>query len=172
MPQRFLVGWAVRITALAAVLALPVVAAAQQASGPVTIEVAQSDNYGHYLTDGNGMALYVAVAPGKFDQVNTASKHPLGTCTGSCLTVWPPALADAAPKAGKGVDASLLSTVTGPNGGTQLSYDGWPLYYFAADSTQGETFGQDVVPPQGAAFGVGWFLIAPDGSIITTAPRY
>jgi len=170
MRRRLLLQVTRTVAALAAVLPVAAVAAAQSASGPVEVDVAHSDTYGDYLTDRGGTALYVAVAPGKVDQVNKSDTPPVASCTAACLQVWPPVLSEGAPQAGDGVAADKLSTVKGPDGGTQVSYAGWPLYTFAADTSKGDTFGQAVVPPQGAALGAAWYLIAPDGSVILTQP--
>ena len=143
--------------------------AAQATPSTVTVQVAHDPHYGAYLTDAEGLALYVAAQPGKQDALDT-SPPPVAACYATCLQVWPPLLSDAAPKAGPGVQADLLGTVKGPNGGQQVSYNGWPLYTFAADTRAGDAYGQDVVPPQGAALGAAWYLIAPDGSIIQTPP--
>ena len=56
----------------------------------------------------------------------------------------PPLLVDdpSALAAGEGIDASLLATAEHPAGGTQVTYGGWPLYYFAGDAAPGDTNGQ------------------------------
>ncbi len=169
MRRNLLLETAARVAALLAVAALTV-AAAQAAAGPLTVQVAHDDAYGDYLTDGSGMALYVAAAPGKAAEANASGQVQLAACTGACLQVWPPALTAGPPVAGEGVHSELLKTVDGPDGGLQVSYAGWPLYTFAADTSKGDTFGQAVVPPQGAALGAAWYLIAPDGKLILSQP--
>jgi predicted lipoprotein with Yx(FWY)xxD motif len=66
------------------------------------------------------------------------------TSTDACAQAWPPLLVDdpSALAAGEGIDASLLATADHPAGGTQVTYGGWPLYYFAGDSAPGDTNGQ------------------------------
>ena len=54
------------------------------------------------------------------------------------------ATAEGEPVAGDGADATLLGTVTRDDGTTQATYNGWPLYYFSADSTPGDTNGQTI----------------------------
>lgn len=151
---------------------VPLAAAQQQqpVTGPLHVQVLHSKRYGDYLANGKGLALYVAVTPGKLGQVNQTGSKPVGSCTARCLKVWPIAKTVGAPVAGKGVKPGLLSTVKGQNGATQVRYAGWPLYYFTADTSKGNTFGQGVAPPAAAALGAAWFLIAPDGTVITKKP--
>jgi predicted lipoprotein with Yx(FWY)xxD motif len=55
-------------------------------------------------------------------------------CTGSCATFWPPVKGPAT--AGSGVTGTL-STITRPDGTTQATYDGHPLYTYAGDTAPG-----------------------------------
>jgi len=66
-------------------------------------------------------------------------------CTGSCLSTWPPLLdnSGATPTRGAGVTGTL-STFSPPNGGTQVAYNGMPLYTFTGDSAPGQASGQGV----------------------------
>lgn len=63
--------------------------------------------------------------------------------------------------AGEGVDATLLGTLTRDDGTTQVTYNGWPLYFFAADTAPGDTNGQGI-----DEFGGLWFLVSPTGEAI------
>ena len=105
---------------------------------------------GHFLVDANGMSLYMylsdhgAVAP---------------TCTGDCVTNWPPlivASADAQPTVGDGVDPSLLSTIKRDDGSFQVTYKGYPLYHYTKDAKAGDVTGQGV--------GGMWYLVTADGA--------
>ena len=60
--------------------------------------------------------------------------------------------------AGDGVDAALIGTITRDDGTTQVTYNGWPLYYFAEDTAPGDANGQGV--------GGKWFLVSPTGDAI------
>ena len=73
------------------------------------------------LTNPAGLTLYWFVP-----DTSTMSK-----CTGSCATYWPPVKGPAT--AGSGVTGTL-STITRSDGSTQATYDGHPLYTYAADS--------------------------------------
>ncbi len=78
------------------------------------------------------------------------------TCTGACLTAWPPLLlsgADTNPTGDKSVTGTL-GTIASPNGGMQVTYKGWPLYFWTKDTAPGDTTGQNV--------GGKWFVVPPD----------
>ena len=67
----------------------------------------------------------------------------------------PPLLTTGTPTAGIGVTASMLGTTTRTDETTQVTYNGWPLYYYASDKAAGDTTGENV---QGV-----WYVITPDG---------
>ena len=114
-----------------------------------------SGSVGTYLTDYQGMALYAFAK-----DTGIAS-----TCTDTCATNWPPyTLTSTIPKAGPGVTQSLLSTFTRQNGAAQIAYNGHPLYTYKGDTAAGDTKGQGVNSDGGL-----WYLVAPNGSPITTA---
>ena len=76
-------------------------------------------------------------------------------CVDACAKVWPPALTNGNPQL-SGVDASLVGTITRPDGTTQITLKGWPLYTYVGDKKPGEWKGQNV--------GAVWFVIAPTGA--------
>ena len=80
------------------------------------------------LTNSAGLTLYW-FAPDS----STMSK-----CTGSCATYWPPVKGPAT--AGSGVTGKL-GTITRSDGTTQATYDGHPLYTYAADTAPGQNKG-------------------------------
>jgi predicted lipoprotein with Yx(FWY)xxD motif len=80
------------------------------------------------VTNSAGMTLYW-FAP----DTSTASK-----CTGSCATYWPPVKGPAT--AGSGVTGTL-GIITRSDGTTQATYDGHPLYTYAADTAPGQAKG-------------------------------
>jgi predicted lipoprotein with Yx(FWY)xxD motif len=118
--------------------------------GAASVEVSESADFGSILVDGEGMSLYLFT---KDTQDSGTS-----TCTGDCQVKWPPLATDGDPVAGEGVDASLLGTITRDDGSLQVTYNGWPLYYFAEDTAPGDTNGQGV--------GDVWFLVSPEGEAI------
>ena len=103
-------------------------------AGPVKVSTTTIAGLGSVLVDANGMTLY-------YDDQESGGTI---VCTGSCLSIWPPLLlpsGESAPKAGSGVDASKFGTIDRPDGGTQVTYAGMPLYLFTGD-TAGQASGQ------------------------------
>jgi len=112
-----------------------------------TVNVATSP-LGQILIDAEGRTLYLFMK----DTANTS------TCTGGCAQTWPALLVTGAPTGGLGVEASKLGTTSRTDGGTQVTYNGHPLYHFASDSAPGDTKGQGV--------GGNWFVVSPQGEPI------
>ncbi len=122
--------------------------AAGAASGPAALGVSQTDDLGEFLVDAEGMTLYMFTS----DTENTSN------CYGDCATAWPPVLTEGDPTLGDGLDAALVSTTERTDGTTQVTYGGWPLYYWVKDAAPGDTTGQNV--------GEVWFVVSPAGEII------
>jgi predicted lipoprotein with Yx(FWY)xxD motif len=78
-------------------------------------------------------------------------------CHGECAEAWPPVFTEGKPKAGKGVDASLLGTVKRRDGRLQVTYAGKPLYFYAHEGP-GEVKCHNVNLNGGL-----WWVIGPDG---------
>ena len=124
------------------------------ASDPVaaaTIAVA-STSVGEIVVDAEGRTLYLF----------TKDAQGAGTsvCNGDCAANWPPLLvADGqAPTAGEAVTGEV-ATATRDDGTTQVTLNGWPLYYFAADAAPGDTNGQGLNDV--------WFVVSPAGEAVT-----
>lgn len=108
-----------------------------------TVMVSENATLGKFLVDSKGLTLYLFTK----DSPNKT------TCFDNCLVNWPPLLVSGTPTAGAGVDDSRLGTIVRPDGATQVTYNGMPLYYFIGDSQPGQTNGQNV--------GSVWFVVAP-----------
>lgn len=140
--------------------ATKVVAPASKAAKPstgVTIGAATVSGLGKVLVNSSGRTLYM------FSKDN-ASKV---TCTSSCAAVWPPVKleAGARPLASGEVKQSLLGSDPDPEGGRVVTYKGWPLYTYVADSAAGMATGQ-ALPLNGGI----WYVIAPSGEIVKKKP--
>lgn len=98
---------------------------------------------GPALAGEDGLTLYIT----------TADASGVPTCVDACAENWPPL---AAPVEAGDADPALLGTVTRPDGSEQVTYDGWPLYYFAGDSAEGDSAGEGL--------GGVWFIADPAGN--------
>ncbi len=122
----------------------------QPTQPPVTLQTATVPKLGSYLTDQNGRTLYVF----------TQDSHGASNCYASCAAFWSP-LSGAAAVAGSGVGASLIGLSMRKDGVSQVTYNGYPLYYFGQDSVPGDMLGQGL-----QKF---WYVISPAGKLLKTA---
>ena len=115
-----------------------------------TTVVVTDSALGKILTTADGTTVYLYVPD--------AQGAP--TCTDACAQSWPPLTVDDPAKVtgGAGVDATLLATAQHPTAGTQVTYNGWPLYTFKGDTKPGDTTGQG----QGGV----WYVLDPTGNAI------
>jgi predicted lipoprotein with Yx(FWY)xxD motif len=98
------------------------------------------------LTNSEGLTVYWFVP-----DTSTTSK-----CTGSCATYWPPVKGPVT--AGSGVTGTL-GTITRSDGTTQATYDGHPLYTYAADTAPGQAKGNGLNVSGGL-----WYEMTVSGS--------
>jgi len=116
------------------------------ATGEGSVVLASSD-LGDILTDSEGRTLYLFNPDAQGDS----------TCYDDCAEAWPAFVEEGT--AGEGVDASLLGTTTRTDGAVQVTYNGWPLYYFSGDAAPGDTNGQ--------ALNDIWWVVDATGNAIT-----
>ena len=131
--------------------ATPAATAAKKAS--ITIGVASS-KYGSIMVDDKGLSLYMS----------TRDARNVSVCEGQCLVTWPPIMLGkdetlANVELTGGLRRSLLGVAMRENGSRQVTYNGWPLYYWFRDAKAGDTLGQWV--------GNVWFVMSPDGAPIS-----
>jgi predicted lipoprotein with Yx(FWY)xxD motif len=62
-------------------------------------------------------------------------------CTGSCLSIWHPLVV---PAGVKPIGPVKLGTIKRPDGRTQVTFKGRPLYSFGGDSKAGEVNGEGI----------------------------
>lgn len=117
-------------------------------TGVANLMVAENDELGIFLVDASGMTLYLF----------TKDTDGESVCYDDCASAWPPLLTAGEPVAGEGVDATLLGTTERTDGTTQVTYGGWPLYYWVKDAAPGDTTGQDV--------GEVWYVVSPAGEAV------
>ena len=121
------------------------------------INISSNSTLGNILTDKEGRTLYFFS-----NDVNGQN-----SCTGGCESLWPVFNIDNFSASSISADLSFsdFATVTNAGGKTQLTYKGWPLYYYAplvnginAIEAPGQTNGE--------AFNGVWFVAKPDYSIM------
>jgi predicted lipoprotein with Yx(FWY)xxD motif len=81
-----------------------------------------------------------------------------------CVFDWPPLIKSGTVRVGKGVNLSLVGTLHRPDGSTQLSYGGHPLYTYNGDVSPGVVMGQAIDQDGGL-----WYVLNAQGKQITTA---
>jgi predicted lipoprotein with Yx(FWY)xxD motif len=106
---------------------------------------------GKALVDGQGRTLYL------FE----ADKGDASTCSGACASIWPPVTTTAKAIAGAGVTAVKLGTTKRSDGKLQVTYNGHPLYRYAADNKPGDVNGQGI-----DQFGAKWYVLNASGAKI------
>ena len=119
------------------------------------LSTAEHAEEGEYLVGPDGFALYLF----KADQQGTGGTAAASVCEGDCLATWPALLTVGEPPPTSGaVQAALVGTIPRSDGTVQVTYNGWPLYFFAEDIQPGDINGHDI-----ESFGEDWYLIGPNG---------
>jgi predicted lipoprotein with Yx(FWY)xxD motif len=112
---------------------------------PATVAALPSAELGSVLTGPTGMTLYMFTK----DTPNTS------TCYDQCATNWPPLTVDSLDSVVPGVNLpGTWGTAERTDGTLQVTYDGWPLYYWKDDVAIGDTTGEGV--------GDVWYAVAPE----------
>jgi predicted lipoprotein with Yx(FWY)xxD motif len=121
-------------------------ASSEPAGAPAVVEVANVPDAGKVLVDSKGFTLYY------FEK----DKGGKSACYGACANVWPPLTGT--PEGKGGTVASEFGTTKRSDGTVQVTYAGWPLYTYAADTEPGEDKGTDL-----KSFGATWYPLHPNG---------
>ena len=133
----------------------------QQGGAGITISSRQVSGVGTVLTDQSGKTLY------------TPEQEANGTikCTGSCTSFWFPVTvaSGGTPHAGSGLTGKLASIQRPDNGGSQVTYNGEPLYTFKLDSGPGQAHGNDFTDNFGGQSFV-WHAATTSGTAPAPAP--
>jgi predicted lipoprotein with Yx(FWY)xxD motif len=127
-------------------------AASPSSSAAGDLAVAET-SLGKILVDSKGLTVY-------YFTKDTADSGK-SVCSGDCLVAWPSVEASSDTPSGEGITAKL-GTITRDDGSKQVTVEGLPVYLFQKDKAPGDVTGQGV--------GKVWYVVAPDGKMITTAP--
>jgi predicted lipoprotein with Yx(FWY)xxD motif len=113
----------------------------------VTI-MTRSTSKGTVLTNAQGKTLY-------WFAIDTPTTS---MCSGTCATYWPPVIGTPTAAAGTTLPHGF-GTITRSGGQTQATYDGHPLYTYAADSSAGMVSGNGLNLSGGL-----WWAMTPTGA--------
>ena len=114
-----------------------------------SVTTADSPEHGSYLTDADGLALYIFAK----DTAHSGAS----TCYGDCAAAWPPFTVDAVIETTIGGE---FGTLIRDDGSLQATYNGLPLYYWAGDRNLGDTLGHGV--------GNVWFVATAEKASVTS----
>ncbi len=115
-------------------------------SASYTVKTGSNSKLGTFLVDGTGRTLY------NF----TTDSRDQSSCSGGCVGVWPVFYASSI-NVPSDLKASDFTSFTRSDGSMQTAYKGMPLYYYAADTSPGQTSGQGL-----NQFGGYWYVVPPD----------
>jgi predicted lipoprotein with Yx(FWY)xxD motif len=119
-----------------------------QAKATLTL---RSTRFGRVLFDGRNRVLYGFTR----DRRGGPSR-----CYGACAKAWPVYFGKGTLRAGVGVRQSLIGTVRRRDGQRQVTYNGWPLYYYAHEGP-GEVRCQNVDQHGGL-----WLVVRANGKLV------
>ena len=117
------------------------------AAGAVSVEVVESSLGEILASDGGTLYAFLPDNAGA------------STCSGDCAVAWPPLEAGGDLTLGEGLDAGDFATAPRSEGGEQVTFFGWPLYFYSGDSAPGDVTGQGL--------GNSWYVVGPDGTLIS-----
>ena len=122
---------ALMLAAILVVSAVAVPMALARGSKTVAGEATAPSLHKTVLTNTKGLTLYTL----------SGEKNGKFICTGACTKTWPPLLV-AAGTTPKGPVA--LGTIKRPEGKTQVTFKGAPVYTFSGDGKKGEANGEGI----------------------------
>jgi predicted lipoprotein with Yx(FWY)xxD motif len=137
-------------------------APAQSSSTPSATSTAAAASAAVITTKHNKLGTVLAAGPKRLTvYLFEADTGSTSTCTAACAQLWPPvSTAGQARSAGHALAADL-GTTTRPDGITQVTYKGHPLYYYAKDGDVSDAYGAGI-----KSFGAKWYVLAPSGKKI------
>jgi len=114
--------------------------AAHAGKSSVKVKVGSVSGVGKVLTNAKGFTLYY------LKQEKDGTIH----CARDCTSIWLPLLGSK-PKHVQGAKGKF-GTTKRPEGTTQITYNGWPLYTYAGDSRKGTASGNGITDSAGSWF--------------------
>ena len=131
--------------------------------GPIqnsaVVKTSEHPELGVMLIDASGRTLYLF----------TVDERDKSNCLGGCALAWPPLLTIGEPTAAASIADERLSSITRDDSSRQVTFNGWPLYYYAPDRGPGDARGQNN--------GSLWYVVSTYGgpiqtnAVVTTSDR-
>jgi predicted lipoprotein with Yx(FWY)xxD motif len=150
-------GHANESTSAAGTSSTPATRSSTRSAATAQISTKTLPGLGTILVNGRGHAMYIFLP----------DKHKQVTCLSTCAQIWPPVkLPNAQKPATSGqAKSSLLGSDPDSEGGRVLTYAGWPLYTYIADSAPGTASGQALNTNGGL-----WYVLSSSGAVVTKTP--
>jgi predicted lipoprotein with Yx(FWY)xxD motif len=143
-------GTALAATTFAGAHGVASAPSAETARATTTLSL-RSSRFGRVLFDGRNRVLYAFTR----DRRGGPSR-----CYGDCARAWPVFYAKGTMRAIGGAKRALIGTTRRRDGRRQVTYNGWPLYYYAHEGP-GEIKCQNV-----DQFGGLWLVVRANGSLV------
>jgi predicted lipoprotein with Yx(FWY)xxD motif len=118
----------------------------QSGSRPVSIVISGGRAaFGTKMIDSRGLTVYLL----------SSDRAGRSNCSAACERVWIPVTSlGGKPHAGTGFRQSDVGSIQRSDGSDQVTFDGFPLYYFTGDTMPGETGGEGRTALTGTASAV------------------
>jgi predicted lipoprotein with Yx(FWY)xxD motif len=119
---------------------------------PATVSIWKTAELGELLVGPTGMTVYIF----------TNDEPGVSNCSGQCIENWPALTVESEDDlvAGDNVHGEL-GTITRDDGALQVTYNGWPLYYWKDDVARGDATGEGV--------GDVWYTLAPETVVLSSS---
>ena len=130
----------------AATTAPPAESSAPDTSSAASELAVGTTSLGDIVVDGKGLTAYF------FDKDTAGSGT--SACTGPCAELWPAIESATTTPVVDGVTGEI-GTITGTDGGNQITINGRPVYTYTPDTKAGDVNGQ--------GFGGVWWAVSPSG---------
>lgn len=121
---------------------------AGQSQADSALIVVETREPGSYVADREGVGLYTLV--------DEQTMEPL-PCNAECLQAWPPYTHEGEITDTSTLNPELLGRTETEDGQSQVTYNGYPLYYYGEDRNPGVLTGQAL-----EGFGGVWYVVSGD----------
>ncbi len=119
---------------------------------PATVYAFRHGDMPAVLVGPTGMTLYTF----------TNDEPGVSNCVDDCAVNWPPLTVESADAVVPGVNLwGEVGTIERADGTLQVTYNGWPLYYFAEDMAIGDMNGE--------GRGERWYVVAPETVAVSSS---